>query len=259
MFRKRLVNKSSSDEKNQKKRQKINFSEEKLVTSDEEKGSSDLMSLAKSGNSRTLQLSHENEGKLQKKGEDLDKYTLTINDDSTKEDLLNFERKELAEKAKKRRPSDDNELVLNISGKNKRLAKQINQPTNIRTTVLMDFQPDVCKDYKQTGYCGYGDSCKFLHSRDDFKTGWKLNQEWNADKEGSKAVTLDLEKIPFKCTLCKEDYKSPVVTNCGHYFCGSCFAKDMKKGTKCFICHKETHGSAKVASDLQKMLNKRKS
>lgn len=259
MFRKRLVNRSSSDEKSQKKRQKINFSEEKPVARDEEKGSRDIVGLTKSGNGKTLQPPHTNERELQGKDEDIDKYTLTVNDDSTKEDLLNSERKELTEKVKKRRPSDGNELVLNMSGKSTRLAKQINQPTNIRTTVLMDFQPDVCKDFKQTGYCGYGDSCKFLHSRDDFKTGWKLNQEWDVEKEDSKTVTLDLEKIPFKCTLCKQDYKSPVVTNCGHYFCGSCFAKDMKKGTKCFICHKETYGSAKVASDLQKMLNKRKS
>jgi RING finger protein 113A len=34
---------------------------------------------------------------------------------------------------------------------------------NVRITCRMDYQPDVCKDYKETGYCGYGDSCKFMH------------------------------------------------------------------------------------------------
>ncbi|CCO26048.1 Pre-mRNA-splicing factor CWC24 [Rhizoctonia solani AG-1 IB] len=35
----------------------------------------------------------------------------------------------------------------------------------IKTVTLVDYQPDVCKDYKETGYCGFGDTCKFLHDR----------------------------------------------------------------------------------------------
>ena len=33
----------------------------------------------------------------------------------------------------------------------------IKAPTNIRTITVTDFAPDVCKDYKQTGFCGFGD------------------------------------------------------------------------------------------------------
>ncbi|KAK2970001.1 hypothetical protein RJ640_008341 [Escallonia rubra] len=29
----------------------------------------------------------------------------------------------------------------------------------------VDYQPDICKDYKRAGHCGYGLSCKFLHDR----------------------------------------------------------------------------------------------
>jgi RING finger protein 113A len=29
---------------------------------------------------------------------------------------------------------------------------------NVRTITIQDYQPDVCKDYKQTGFCGFGDS-----------------------------------------------------------------------------------------------------
>lgn len=36
----------------------------------------------------------------------------------------------------------------------------VKAPTNIRTITVTDFAPDVCKDYKQTGFCGFGDSCK---------------------------------------------------------------------------------------------------
>lgn len=34
----------------------------------------------------------------------------------------------------------------------------IKAPTNIRTITVTDFAPDVCKDYKQTGFCGFGDN-----------------------------------------------------------------------------------------------------
>ncbi len=35
------------------------------------------------------------------------------------------------------------------------------------------------------GYCGFGDSCKFLHDRSDYKHGWQLEQEWNEQSYGS--------------------------------------------------------------------------
>lgn len=31
---------------------------------------------------------------------------------------------------------------------------------DVRMITLVDYQPDVCKDYKETGWCGFGDSCK---------------------------------------------------------------------------------------------------
>lgn len=51
-------------------------------------------------------------------------------------------------------------------------------PTNVRISCRFDYQPDICKDYKETGYCGYGDSCKFMHDRGDYKAGWQIEQEW---------------------------------------------------------------------------------
>lgn len=32
----------------------------------------------------------------------------------------------------------------------------IRAPSNIRSTVRWDYQPDICKDYKETGFCGFG-------------------------------------------------------------------------------------------------------
>ena len=47
---------------------------------------------------------------------------------------------------------------------------------HIRSSVRFDYQPDICKDYKETGFCGYGDACKFVHDRSDYKSGWELDR-----------------------------------------------------------------------------------
>ena len=57
-------------------------------------------------------------------------------------------------------------------------AGPIRRPDHLRATVRWDYAPDVCKDYKETGFCGFGDSCKFMHDRSDYKSGWQLEREW---------------------------------------------------------------------------------
>lgn len=34
----------------------------------------------------------------------------------------------------------------------------VKAPPNVRTFTVLDYQPDTCKDYKNTGYCGFGDN-----------------------------------------------------------------------------------------------------
>lgn len=149
----------------------------------------------------------------------------------------------------------------------------VKAPTNVRTITVTDFAPDVCKDYKQTGFCGFGDSCKFLHAREDYKQGWQLDKEWEKagkkDKGGRKEEPEDshlteeekvLEGIPFKCILCKEDYKTPVVTKCGHYFCERCAMQRYMKEKKrtCANCGADTGGSFGVARKLKELLEKKR-
>lgn len=92
----------------------------------------------------------------------------------------------------------------------------IRAPTHIRTTVRWDYQPDICKDYKETGYCGFGDSCKFLHDRSDYKHGWQLesnaNDEDDDDDDKKYEINSDEEELPFKCLLCRESFVDPIVT-----------------------------------------------
>ncbi len=147
--------------------------------------------------------------------------------------------------------------------------------TNVRTTIVTDFAPDVCKDYKTTGWCGFGDTCKFLHDRGDFKQGWQLDREWENVIKGKKNLggtvvasanrnkaenneddeeKAMLENIPFACFICKEAYKSPVITRCGHYFCESCALKRYTKDPTCAACGASTNGVFNSASKLKKLL-----
>ncbi|PJF19187.1 hypothetical protein PSACC_01033 [Paramicrosporidium saccamoebae] len=59
--------------------------------------------------------------------------------------------------------------------------------THIRNTCRFDYAPDLCKDYNETGFCGFGDSCKFVHDRGDYKAGWELDDEWDEQQRRLKA------------------------------------------------------------------------
>ncbi|KAI9779918.1 MAG: RNA-splicing factor [Geoglossum umbratile] len=158
----------------------------------------------------------------------------------------------------------------------------IKAPTNIRTITVTDFAPDVCKDYKQTGFCGFGDSCKFLHAREDYKQGWELDRDWEIGTKGKKIVGTTvaaanrstktgadgddddddddalLENIPFACIICKRPYTDPIVTRCGHYFCEACALNRYRKNPGCAACGAGTGGVFNGAKNLQKLLDKKR-
>lgn len=155
----------------------------------------------------------------------------------------------------------------------------IKAPTNIRTVTVMDYSPDVCKDYKQTGFCGFGDNCKFLHSREDYKQSWALDKEWEDVTKGKKhlggtvvasadrnraqeddddAEEALLESIPFVCLICRGQYRSPIITRCGHYFCEPCALTRYRKNPSCAQCGSGTNGVFNSGKRLQKLLDKKK-
>ncbi|KAJ8444720.1 hypothetical protein Cgig2_030394 [Carnegiea gigantea] len=113
---------------------------------------------------------------------------------------------------------------------------------HIRVSARFDYQPDICKDYKETGYCGYGDACKFLHDRGDYKSGWQLEKEWEETEKARKRNLAmgagdddedgdgqseedDDDTLPFACFICRQPFVDPVVTKCKHYFCEHCALK----------------------------------
>jgi len=125
----------------------------------------------------------------------------------------------------------------------------------------------VCREYKDTGYCGYGDSCIYMHDRSDYKSGWRLEQEYAAaEKERNKKLEERLarkadpdapdesesessdneDEMPRDCHLCGRKWNDcesmPVVTQCRHYFCENCALERYQDDKRCQICTKNTNG-----------------
>lgn len=140
---------------------------------------------------------------------------------------------------------------------------------HIRVSARFDYQPDLCKDYKETGYCGYGDSCKFLHDRGDYKSGWQLEKEWDEkEKERKRNIALGIDdedegpaersdededdSLPFACFICREAFQEPVVTRCKHYFCLHCALKHHARNKKCYVCDQPTNGIFNTAFEILK-------
>lgn len=135
----------------------------------------------------------------------------------------------------------------------------IRAPANLRATVRWDYQPDICKDYKETGFCGFGDSCKFLHDRSDYKHGWQLEREeaeaTAAGGDSDYEVSSE-DELPFRCFICRSSFTDPVVTKCKHYFCEKCALENYKKSTRCFICNAQTNGMFNPAKELETKLKR---
>ncbi|GKV28667.1 hypothetical protein SLEP1_g37688 [Rubroshorea leprosula] len=143
---------------------------------------------------------------------------------------------------------------------------------HIRVSARFDYQPDICKDYKETGYCGYGDACKFMHDRGDYKSGWQLEKEWEevekarkrnlamgGDDEDEAVVDQsddddDDDSLPFACFICRQPFVDPVVTKCKHYFCEHCALKHHAKNKKCFVCNKPTLGIFNTAHEIRRKM-----
>jgi RING finger protein 113A len=152
--------------------------------------------------------------------------------------------------------------------RNKFLAGPLKAPSFVRTTCRFDYQPDICKDYKDTGFCGFGDTCIYLHDRGDTLTGWQLEAQYEEKKKAEKerkeremerflarasgevgeddddnddAAAAANDGLPFACHICRKPFTEPVVTNCGHYFCQACIMKHVRQETPaCPICSKDT-------------------
>ena len=121
----------------------------------------------------------------------------------------------------------------------------------------------------------YGDACKFLHDRSDYKSGWQLDKMWEEEqKEQRRQEALvamgevEAEKkvdpadsLPFACLICREPWHAkshPVVTKCEHYFCESCAIRHFQKSRRCFTCSEQTGGIFNTAKAIQEKIDRLK-
>lgn len=152
----------------------------------------------------------------------------------------------------------------------------------VKDSARMDYNPELCKDYFETGHCAFGDTCIFIHDRSDYASGHQLEKDWNdkqrklhrklmgkkfaddSDEESenddaisAKIEEIDEEGLPLKCKICNNYFREPIITKCGHYFCESCALKHYKTDKSCYTCHKPTHGifneGVKITQKLSRM------
>lgn len=171
--------------------------------------------------------------------------------------------------------------------------------SNVRSTMRIEYwaacsgtDGGICKDYKETGYCGFGDSCKFLHDRSDYKSGHVIEREWEekqkkieekkrkqwekraikkaegggedeaSDDGGSSSGSDDENELPTQCLNCRlpwaECQSIPVQTVCGHHFCEDCAMSHYSRTPKCYACDAPTHGIFNSCDALEEKVKQQK-
>ena len=95
----------------------------------------------------------------------------------------------------------------------------VRAPTFLRVTSRWDYEKSMCRDWKECGYCVFGDCCKYIHDRTDLKHGWELEDKWkemngviDSDNDYTVSSADEDEDIPFKCFMCRKSYTEPIET-----------------------------------------------
>lgn len=185
-----------------------------------------------------------------------------------------FEKKEdIANKVR-----DDRTDIQKMRDKNEKSSKffanigPVRSLNTIKHTNTIDYNPSRCKDFFEAGYCVFGNSCIFVHDRNDYKFGWEEERDWDkkqkrklerrqrrleaaeAGREDEISMSTDDEEIDTneepakyghidsKCLICGGQYVNPTLLDCKHIFCGGCAQSQYLSKGKCFKCGKKNQG-----------------
>lgn len=157
---------------------------------------------------------------------------------------------------------DSKELTVESAGPKKR-SQKILMARSVRDSTFIDYKPSVCKDYREFGYCSFGDSCIFVHDRGDYKAGWELDLDWERSQKtrnsdsyddlGPKVSPTEGEEESTTCSICGKDLKPSSesifentlvsAVKCGHVFHQLCAIEYSKKSKRCKKCRLQIDGA----------------
>ena len=117
---------------------------------------------------------------------------------------------------------------------------------------FLDQQNVICENFSKTGYCAFGDACKYLHTRDKFSSSYEADRELEA--KAYLELTDKVKKAgelaqPEVCPICSKMYVRPVITMCHHKFCQKCAQERYNTDETCAVCGKNTMGVFNLCQD----------
>lgn len=129
-----------------------------------------------------------------------------------------------------------------------------NQKSDLLAGGSLDYAREVCKDYKETGFCGFGDSCKFIHDRGEHEQVTELNAAWEAFRD-KKIHASSSDASPNRtCGICKSSFSDKAATTtilaaipCNHLFCSTCALSSERSKQRCQVCKTPINGQFKAA------------
>ncbi|XP_010457006.1 PREDICTED: pre-mRNA-splicing factor cwc24-like [Camelina sativa] len=88
-----------------------------------------------------------------------------------------------------------------------------------------------------------------LKKKDEKQTSRKLDlyTDFEPTEEENDALPLD-------CSICKNPFFDPVVTNCQHYFCEKCALMHHTENINCFVCNEPTLGVFSIAVEVEERI-----
>ena len=81
------------------------------------------------------------------------------------------------------------------------------------------------------------------------------NPDYKSDDSDSSDGS---DSIPTECPICDKQFKDPIVTQCGHFFCEKCALIHDSESKKCYECEKRTNGVFNNAIQVLAKMKKEK-